>query len=46
MYYCDVEGTPAPHIDDTFNRITDDWVTVVNRLHIETEVVDAWATVS
>ena len=46
LYYCNVEGTTAPHTDDTFNRITNDWVTVVDRLHTNTEVVDVWATVA
>ena len=46
LYYCNVEGTTAPHADDTFNRITNDWVAVVDRLHTDAEVVDAWATVA
>ena len=46
MYYCDVEETTAPHADDKFNRITNDWVTVVDRLHTNAEVVDAWATLA
>lgn len=46
LYYCDVEGMSAPHTKDTFNRITDDWVTVVDSLQTDTEVVDAWVTVA
>ena len=46
LYYCDVEGMTAPHADDTFKRITDDWVTVADRLHTNAEGVDAWATVA
>ena len=46
LYYYNVEGTTAPHADDMFNRITDDWVTIVDRRHTEAEVVDAWATVA
>ena len=46
MYYCDVDGTTTPHTDDAFNRIKDDWVTAVDRLHTNTETVDTWATVA